>query len=106
MHEVLNRVLGVLRFFSVGLLATTLFYPFRQISAGRTNGSIKARFIAWGDKLFSRLIGAVVRLMLISVGLIFALFVAILGLLLIIAWPFLPVAPLIGVFIMQSGFRL
>lgn len=103
MHEVSGRVLGVLRFFSVGLLITSLFAPFRQISAGKVRGSIKARFMAWGDRQFSRVIGAVVRLMLITVGLLIALIVGVIGLTLIIIWPFLPIAPLIGVFFMQNG---
>jgi hypothetical protein len=103
MHEVSLRVLGVLRFFSVGLLITSLFAPFRQISAGRVRGSIKVRLMAWGDRQFSRVIGAVVRLMLITIGLTIALIVGIIGLMLITVWPFLPIAPLIGVFLMQSG---
>lgn len=106
MHEVLARVLGVLRYFSVGLLLMSLFAPFRQISAGQVRGNIKTRFMAWFDRQFSRVIGAIVRTILIFIGLILATFVGILGLILIILWPFLPIAPLLGLFAMQSGVGL
>ncbi|HSE29255.1 MAG TPA: hypothetical protein VLA77_01565 [Candidatus Saccharimonadales bacterium] len=103
MHDVLDRVLGVLKFFSVGILITSLFAPFRQISAGQVRGNIKTRLIAWADRQFSRIIGAIVRLIIITIGLILATIVGVFGVLLIVIWPFLPVAPLIGIFLMQSG---
>lgn len=103
MHGVGGRIQGVLGFFSVGLLLGSLFAPYHQISAGRAPGNIQAELQAFGDRLFSRVIGAVVRLMLIFTGLAVALLVAILGLILIVAWPLLPIAPLLGVFLMQAG---
>lgn len=105
-RKVWGNVLGVLRFFSVGQLLSSLFAPFRQISAGRTQGSIQQKMQAWGDLLFSRIIGAVVRLMLVFIGLLVALAVGIFGVVAIILWPFLPLAPLIGVFLMQARVSL
>lgn len=103
MHGVGVRIQGVLQFFSVGLLLGSLFAPYRQISAGRVRGNLQAELQALGDRLFSRLIGAVIRLMLILTGLATALLVALFGLVVIAVWPVLPVAPLVGVFLMQAG---
>lgn len=102
MHEVSARVVSILRFFSVGMLLGSLFAPFRQISAGRVRGNIKTQVIAWGDRQFSRVIGAVVRLALIIIGVSMALIVSVVGLVVIIVWPLLPIAPLVGLFLMQG----
>jgi len=91
-----ERVAGVLTFFSVGQLAGSLFAPFRQIAAGSVNGSLSVKFRAWTDQLFSRLVGAVVRLLLIFVGLMAAMLLAIVTVVAIIVWPLVPLLPLIG----------
>lgn len=106
MHSVLGRVHGVLGFFSVWQLLGSLFAPFRQISAGRVQGSISAKFAAFGDRLLSRFIGAFVRLLLVITGLFVALLVGLFGLLLVITWPFVPVLPLVGIYLMQRGVSL
>ncbi len=90
------RIAGVLSFFSVGELAGSLFAPFRQISAGSVQGSLNVKFHAWLDQLFSRAIGAVVRLLLIFAGLIIAMAMAVLAVIVIVIWPLLPVLPLVG----------
>ena len=102
MNRVWGRIVRVLNFFSVGLLLGSLFAPFRQISAGSASGSLEKQFRAWGDLLFSRMIGAVVRLMLVFVGLLSAILMGLFGLIVIVVWPFLPAAPLIGIFLMQA----
>lgn len=104
MHLVWMRVTGVLGFFSVGLLLGSLFAPYRQISATQMSGSIKVKLADWFDKQFSRLIGAVVRLILVVIGLTSALLIGIIGLIVIIVWPFLPLAPIIGLFASQARF--
>src|SRR6185503_10611425 len=68
-RKVSKRVESVLGFFSVALLLKSLFSPFRQISAGRVNGPLNVQLQAWGDRLFSRFIGAMVRSFLIVIGL-------------------------------------
>lgn len=98
-----HRVEAVLESFSVALLARTLFDPFRQISAGGVQGPLGVQMRAFGDRLFSRVFGAVIRIMFIIIGMIAALFVALLGLLELLFWPFIPVLPLVGVVIMVSG---
>lgn len=105
-RKVGGRVSGVLRFFSVVQLATSLFAPFRQISAGRVQGPLGVQLRAWGDKQFSRVIGAVVRSLLILCGLAAAAFYAVTGFIMIVAWPVLPAMPLLGIILMVSGFKL
>jgi hypothetical protein len=101
-----GRVVGVLKFFSVGQLAASLFAPFRQISAGRVQGPLGVQLRAWGDKQFSRVIGAIVRLILIAFGLLGALFYGVLGGIMVVLWPILPFMPIVGIVGMFSGVTL
>ncbi len=103
LQKVQARIRAVLGFFSVGLLAGSLFAPFRQISAGRVDGSLAVQLQAWGDRLFSRGIGFVVRSFLIILGLAVVIIVAVIGLVICLFWPLLPLAPIIGVLLMGVG---
>lgn len=105
-QKVSGRVTGVLSFFSVGQLITSLFAPFRQISAGRVQGPLGVILRAWVDRLFSRGIGAVVRSLLILTGLLCAGFYGVLGFIMIIFWPVLPGLPLLGFVLMVTGYRI
>jgi len=95
--------LGVLRtadFFSVGLLLKTLFNPFRQISAAPVGGDLSVQLSAFFDKMFSRVIGAVVRSMVIVIGILMILLRflwMILGIIMWLAMPF------IGIILWQLG---
>jgi hypothetical protein len=105
-RKVGGRVSGVLRFFSVMQLATSLFAPFRQISAGRVQGPLGVQLRAWADKQFSRFIGAIVRSLLILCGLLCAAGYALFGFVMMILWPLLPAMPLVGIILMASGFKI
>ena len=98
-----RRVESVLKFFSVPLLITSLFSPFRQISAGRVNGSLKAQLQAWGDKLFSRFIGAIIRSFLIVIGLVVVAVMSAFCLIAAVAWPLVPLAPVLGLLMIGGG---
>jgi hypothetical protein len=87
----------VLEAFSVYQLSQTLFAPWRRIIT-YPGASLAEKFRAWGDNLFSRIIGFIVRLFVIMVGLIFSLTVFILTWIEIIIWPLAPIA-VIGVII-------
>lgn len=91
---------GTNDFFSIGLLAKTLFAPFRQISANAHGDDIGSRFRAWGDRTFSRLIGAFMRTFMIILGLIAMLFVLIFSLIRIVFWPIVPLLPVVGAVLM------
>ena len=98
--------LGVLRtadFFSVGLLLRTLFNPFRQISAAPVGGALSVQLSAFFDKLFSRAIGAVVRSMVIIVGILMILLRFLWMIAGVIMWLALPLMPFIGIILWQLG---
>lgn len=90
-----ERIQAVLNFFSVPLLITSLFAPFRQISAGRVQGSLGVQMQAWADRTFSRIMGAIFRTGIILIGVVTVVVVSAFGLAMILAWPLLPIAPLL-----------
>lgn len=86
-----NRLRDAADFFSIRLLVQNLFAPFRQISAVATaNSSLGARISMFFDRLLSRVIGAVVRFLLLIFGLIILLIQAVAGLITLILWPLAP----------------
>lgn len=92
-----GRARGVLEDFSVGLLARTLFSPFRQIDAGSVRGPLSVQMQAWFGRVFSRFFGAGLRSLMILIGLIGALLSWILGTIWLVLWPVMPLLPLFGV---------
>ena len=102
-RSVQGTLLGVYDYFSIDLLLRTLFSPFRQISAGKVNGPVGVQLRAWFDQLISRTIGAFVRSVVIIIGSA-ALFLSVgWGLIRLIAWPLVPLLPVIGVLLAMSG---
>lgn len=98
-----ERLANTMDYFSIDLLARTLFAPFRQISAGSVNGPLSVKLHAFFDRLVSRTIGAIVRSITIIIG-VGAIFIhSLIGLVTIIVWAFIPVLPLIGVILCISG---
>ncbi len=85
------RIQGVLAGFSVPQLLRTMFAPWRRIITypGR---SLEERFRAWGDNLFSRAIGFVVRVFVLMAAFVTVGLVALLTALQLIIWPLLPFA--------------
>jgi hypothetical protein len=90
-------------YFSIGLLLTTLFSPFRQISAGSTDGPLAVQLRALLDKLISRLIGAIVRTFMILFGIITICLQAIFGGIELVFWAIIPTFPIIGLIMMVIG---
>ena len=106
MRHVQLSGLGILRtadFFSIGLLARTLFSPFRQISAGKVRGPLPVQLRAFADRLFSRVIGGVFRTILIVVGVIVIFVRAVWAVCSIVIWTILPITPIIGVVLWKMG---
>jgi len=91
-----DRVRGLLQFFSVPLLLGSLFAPFRQISSEHVDGPIGVQLAALGDRIFSRVIGAIVRSFLIVVGAAAVLIFGMFCIVIMLGWPLVPAAPLIG----------
>jgi hypothetical protein len=90
-------------FFSIDLLARSLFSPFRQISAGKVQGSIQVVFQAWLDRLVSRVIGAMLRTTIIFVGIISLIVMTLVSILRVLLWPALPLLPVIFIVLMFAG---
>lgn len=98
------RISASADFFSVELLASTLFAPFRQISAGRVHGgSIKFYVQNLFDRLLSRVIGSIVRTFVIIIGMVVMAIQMIFGIITLIFWLFVPIMPVIGLIIMATG---
>lgn len=98
-----ERLLGVIDYFSIDLLAGTLFSPFRQISAGKVNGSLNMQLHAFFDRLISRIIGATIRSFMILFGIIAIIVYGVLGGFWLIMWAFIPLFPLFGLLLFVTG---
>ena len=101
--RVKRRLLATADFFSIGQLLGTLFAPFRQISAGKTNGSFGTVMRAFVDQLISRIIGATVRSFTILAGIIALIFQFIVEVVVLIFWLLLPAFPVIGLIVFAIG---
>lgn len=92
-------LLRTVDFFSIDLLANSLFQPFRMIDAQKIDkGALEERLSSFLDRLISRLVGASLRSLMLIVGslvLILHLSWAILALLFWLSVPLLPVVSLI-----------
>lgn len=92
--------------FSAPELIKTLFAPFRQTFVGQTRGSIGDKFRGMIDKFISRVIGFIVRVFLLFVASIMLLVVVIAAIIGLVAWPFIPLLPIIGVYCALTGFGI
>jgi len=102
--RVARRFALTLEFFSIGQLMSTLFAPFRQISAGGgSDGSFGGAFRAFIDQLISRIIGSIVRFFTIVFGLIVIILQAVYEVIIMIAWWFLPILPIAGFILLAIG---
>ena len=96
---------SVTDFFSMDSLIRTLFKPYRQISAESASGttSIDLKFHMFLDRLVSRSIGFVSRLILLLVGTIIIILFGTLSLVFIILWPIVPFLPIVGIILSITG---
>lgn len=105
-HGAAARIQHVLDFFSVTLLLGSLFDPFRQIDAGKVQGSPQQQLQAFGNRLFSRVVGFFIRSVTIICGVICAIFITLFGLVQLLLWPLLPVLPILGLVAALAGWTL
>jgi len=98
-----ERLESTFDYFSINLLLKTLFAPFRQISAGNVRGSLDVQLRAFLDRLISRCIGMVVRLVMILVGAVTILLTFIIGGLTLFFWALVPILPFIGLILFALG---
>ncbi len=98
-----ERLAGTMDYFSIDLLLRTLFSPFRQISAGSVQGSLSAQMQALGDKIISRMIGMMIRLVMIFIGSVTILLQVVIGSVVLALWAVVPLLPVIAVVLALTG---
>lgn len=98
-----ERIASAVDYFSISLLLRTLFSPFRQISAGKVDGSIAVKWRAFIDRTISRVIGAFVRTIIIVIGLVTIAVYCVIGLVTLVVWAVIPLFPFIGFLLFISG---
>lgn len=99
---------NVADFFSMDSLIRTLFKPYRQISADVASGnaSLDLRFHMFLDRLVSRFIGFISRLVLLIAGTFIIIIGGVLSLILVIIWPIIPFLPIVGIILSITGVML
>ena len=103
LRRIRDRLAATAGYFSIGQLLSTLFSPFRQISAGSVDGSISNQMRAFFDKTLSRVIGAIVRIFTIFAGILSLVVQFIFELIISIIWLTLPVFPIAGLILFVIG---
>jgi hypothetical protein len=83
------RLQGVLRAFSVAQLTKTLFAPWRRIIS-ESGSSLADKMRAWGDNMFSRMVGFVVRFFVLLAAAVSYIVIGALTLIELIVWPLIP----------------
>ncbi|MBR2767013.1 hypothetical protein IKF20_03040 [Candidatus Saccharibacteria bacterium] len=103
-----GHLTNIIDFFSMSSLVRTLFQPFRQISAetASADSSLELKFHMFVDRLVSRIVGFFSRLILLITGTIIIVLGGIISLILIILWPIIPFAPIIGIILTIVGVTL
>jgi hypothetical protein len=87
------RIHAIKASFSVNQLLRTLFAPWRKIIT-YPGASFQDKMRAWGDNLFSRIIGFMIRISVLLGAALAIIFIVVLSLVETIIWPLLPVAVL------------
>lgn len=86
-----GRVRAVWRMFSVPILLRTLFAPWRRIISAPGKG-IDQLFRSMIDNTVSRAVGFTVRMFALFSALLLTVLASIAGVVMLLAWPFLPLA--------------
>lgn len=80
-----------INYFSTPLLLKTLFSPWRRYNWGYPRGfDVKMYLETFISNVFSRIMGAICRTVLIIIGVVFQIFVVLAGGIIILLWVFLP----------------
>lgn len=87
-------------YFSIPFLVKTLFSPWRRYKFSYGRGFDIGRYLeALTFNIFSRFMGAIVRIVVIVVGVVLQILIFFFGILSIIIWLLLPVITIIGLFL-------
>jgi len=94
----LNFMWFIVHFFSIPLLLRTLFAPWKRITDESRSKSVEDFFATHLMNAMSRVLGALVRVIVIACGVLFLLFGTLALFFVLALWVCLPVASLAGVF--------
>ncbi|WP_129734746.1 hypothetical protein [Candidatus Nanosyncoccus alces] len=99
---------SVTDFFSMDSLIRTLFKPYRQISAASASStaSLDIKFHMFIDRLVSRFIGFISRLVLLLAGTFIIIIGSVFSLIFIILWPLIPLLPIVGIILSTTGLTI
>ena len=91
-------------YFSIRLLIKTLFFPWRRYQMSYGRGFDIGRFFeSFFSNLIFRTLGAIVRSVLIFIGLLAQFFIIFIGVIIIALWLFLPLFLILGLY---YGFKI
>ena len=86
-------------YFSIGLLAKTLFSHWRRYRESYGRGfDIKRYFGVFVGNTISRVLGAIIRTITIIIGLMVEVFILLGGIIVFLTWLFLPILLLFGLY--------
>jgi len=92
-----NYILFALNYFSLPLLLKSLLAPWRKYKWNYPRGFDVAGYLStWISNVFSRFLGALVRIVLIAIGVVFQLFVIFAGAIIFLLWVFVPFIVIAG----------
>ncbi|MCX6718596.1 MAG: hypothetical protein NTY81_03305 [Candidatus Staskawiczbacteria bacterium] len=98
-----NYIMFALDYFSLPLLLKSFFAPWRKYRWNYPKGfDVGEFFSTLISNIFSRIIGAIMRIVLIIAGILFQIFVVLAGLIIFLLWiliPFIIIAGFLFVFI-------
>jgi len=99
-----NFIFFNLNYFSIPLLLKTLFSPWRRYRWAYPRGfSFGKYFEVFVSNLFSRIMGAIIRVVLIVFGLLVEIFIIFGGAIVFLVWILLPFLLIYGIF---YGFKI
>lgn len=98
-----ERIERTMDYFSIDVLLGTLFSPYRQISADKVGGSLDIRWRAFVDRTISRLMGSIIRTIIIIIGSFAVVLQTLSGLVLLVLWACIPLLPVVGFILFISG---
>ena len=98
-----SRLDGIIDYFSIDLLAKTLFQPFRQDATGSVDGTLDMKLHAFADNMISRILGALIRTVILVFGMIAIAVYSIIVLVSLIVWVVLPLAPFASIVLAILG---
>ncbi len=99
----MERLASTMDYFSIDLLLRTMFSLFRQDGAGRVDGSLATKMRAFFDRLISRILGAVIRSVILVIGVIVIFVQVVLSTVVLLSWGVVPFLPFVGVIVTLSG---